>query len=85
MITTDMTVIRRRGTVYGDYSRGTYRGSGYCEEQIDRQYLIKEWRLFGIKVFKRTLDTEDVPVHAIAQVACFGSTDWKSKFAEYIK
>jgi len=84
ILTTNIVVKRKRWTVYGRYPHGAYAGSGYCEDHIDRQYLIKEWRLFGLRVFKWTLDHEDVPVFASAQKALFGYTDWKSKFAEYI-
>lgn len=84
MITTNITVYRRKGTLYGSYAQGTYKGSGYCEDHFDRQYLVKEWRLFGFRIFKWTLDTEDVPVYASAQKACLGYTDWRSEFAEYI-
>ena len=84
MITTNKVVERRRETRYGTQAQGTYRGSGYCEDQRDVQNLIKEWRLWGFRIWTRTVDTEIVPNYAIAQAACLGYTDWKSEFAEYI-
>ena len=84
MITTNITVNRIRYTVYGSYTRGTYKGSGYCEDHVDRQYLVKEWRLFGFCIFKWRLDHEDIPVWASVQKATMGYTEWESEFAEYI-
>jgi len=85
-VTMDTRIIvkRRYGTIYGTVARGTHKGSGYCEEHWDRQYLTKEWRLFGIRIWSWVLDTEEVPVWASAQKATCGYTEWKSKFAEYI-
>lgn len=48
------------------------------------QYLQerKDVKLFGKKLFSywKTIDTEEVPSYAWIQMACFGSTDWKSKW-----
>lgn len=84
MLTTSIVVRRIKGTLYGTIAQGTFKGSGYCEDHYDRQYLIKEWRLFGFRVWKRTLDSEDVPVYASVSLACVGYTEWRSKFQEYI-
>ena len=84
MITTDIIVERERQTKYGTQAQGTFKGSGYCEDQQDVQNLIKEWRLFGMKIWSKRIAFEIVPDFVIAQAACLGSTDWKSKFAEYI-
>jgi hypothetical protein len=85
MLTTDTVVIRKQWTVYGTASMDTHRGSGYCEDHFDQQYLTKEWRLFGVRIWSRVLDYEDVPVYASAQAATMGYTNWKSEFMEYIK
>lgn len=84
MITSKLVVVRERQTKYGSSEQGTFKGSGYCEDQQDVQNLIKEWRLFGIKIWSMRIDYEIVPDYAIAQAACLGFTDWKSKFREYI-
>lgn len=49
------------------------------------QVLFKEYRIFGIKVWSIEIDRENVPSFAYIQHATLGSTDWKSKFAEFIK
>ncbi len=49
------------------------------------QVLFKEYRIFGIKVWSIEIDREDVPSFVYIQQATLGSTDWKSKFAEFIK
>jgi len=48
------------------------------------QLLIKSFFLFGIKIWTTILDREEVPSWANIQIATLGSTDWKSKFKEYI-
>ena len=85
MLTIDTVVRRVKYAVYGTYAQGTFAGSGYCEDHVDKQYLRKEWRLFGFRVWVKTLDVEDVPVWASVQLATQGSTEWRSKFKEYIK
>lgn len=52
-------------------SRTTFEG---------HQLLLREWRLWGVRVWSRELDREDVPVWASIQLACLGSSDWRSKF-----
>jgi hypothetical protein len=84
MITSKLVVERERQTKYGSVAQGTFKGSGYCEDQQDVQNLIKEWRLFGVRIWSIRLDYEIVPDYAIAQAACLGFTDWKSKFYEFI-
>lgn len=49
------------------------------------QVLLQEYRIFGIKVWSVEIDRETVPSFAYIQHATLGSTDWKSKFAEFIK
>lgn len=85
MITTNIIVKRRYGTIYGSVARGTHYGSGYCEDHWDKQYLTKEWRLWGVRIWSWVLDTEDVPVWASAQKATSGYTEWRSRFCDYIK
>jgi|JI9StandDraft_2_1071091.scaffolds.fasta_scaffold303453_1 hypothetical protein len=48
------------------------------------QKLLKEWRLFGIKVWTAVLDEETVPAWAEIEIGALGSTEWRSKFAEFI-
>ena len=48
------------------------------------QRLQKEIRLVGFLIMRTTIDEEDVPGWAEIQVATLGSTDWKSKFVEYM-
>jgi hypothetical protein len=83
-LTVDTVVRRRVWTVYGAYGTDTMQGSGYCDDHFDRQYLTKEWRLFGILIWSWVLDYEDVPVYASVQRATMGYTNWKSEFKDYI-
>lgn len=75
-------VVKRK--VWTTYDWDCPQGSGYCKEHYDRQYLVKEWRLWGILIWRRVLDSEDVPVYASVGIAVLGSTEWRSKFSEYI-
>ena len=84
-LTVDTVVRRVKGTLYGSYAQGTFKGSGYCEDHFDRQYLTKEWRICGHRFWKWVLDYEDVPVWASVQLATCGSTEWRSQFKDYIK
>jgi len=61
------------------------RGSGYCADQGTTQYLVKEYLLFGLVVWRRHIDKEEVPGFAVDEHAVFGRSEWKSKFREYIK
>ena len=79
---TRRTIVRRKAWV--TYGYGAERGSGYCKENFDRQYLIEEWRLFGIRIWRKVLDWEEVPVWAWVQLATVGNTEWVSKFSYYI-
>lgn len=49
------------------------------------QQLLKEWRVFGVKVWTTEIDREDVPEWAAIQSGCLGSTEWVSKFSEHIR
>ena len=49
-----------------------------------KQRLEVHWFMFGIIIWKSVLDTETIPRWAYYQVVTLGSTDWKSKFREYI-
>ena len=75
-------VIRRYGTTY---SRDCPPGSGYCHEHWDKQYLVRDYTLFGIRIWRTTLDQEDVPLFVQIQLSTVGSTDWESKFSGLIK
>ena len=45
------------------------------------QDLVHVYYVFGIKVFTRVLDREEIPSWALISWACFGDTSgWKSKF-----
>lgn len=77
--------VRRRDWVVHDCRRGTGPSSGYCEDQGTKQQLVKRWRLFGRVIWTRVLDEEDVPMFAVIEIGCLGSTNWRSKFAKYIK
>lgn len=48
------------------------------------QYLVEYTLFCGHKVSRRVLDREVVPEWAQIESGCFGSTEWRSKFAEYI-
>lgn len=58
---------------------------GYVVDQGAYQLLVKRWKWCGITVWKRTLGREDIPMHALIDVATLGSTTWRSKFHEFIK
>ena len=49
------------------------------------QRLERAIRLFGVCVWRTVIDEENVPAWAEIQAATLGSTEWRSKFAEYIK
>lgn len=82
IIAVDYTVKRIDWTTY---SSDCPRGSGYCSDQGTTQYLIKEFRIFGVKIWGRTIDKEHIPMFAIIDNAVLGYTSWKSKFKQYIK
>jgi hypothetical protein len=44
------------------------------------QYLLRQWRVFGVLVWTQVVDTEEVPAWAEIQLGALGSTDWRSKF-----
>jgi hypothetical protein len=84
MFTTKLIVVRKQWTVYGTATQGTQRGSGYCEDHFDRQYLTRVWKIYGVRIWSKIIDFEDVPVYASVQQATLGSTDWKSEFYAFI-
>ncbi len=49
------------------------------------QVLLREWRLFGIKVWTTEVDREEYPSWADIAKSTLGHTEWTSRFAEYIK
>lgn len=56
-----------------DYTRATF------------QDLVEETRWRGILIWRRVLDTEQVPEHVLISLGAVGDTGgWKSKFAEFI-
>ncbi len=77
--------VRRRDWVVYNWRKGTGKYSGYCEDKGTKQQLVKQWRLFGRVIWTRVLDEEDVPTFAVIECSCLGSTNWRSKFAEYMK
>lgn len=53
---------------------------------ISEQSLVKEWLFKNIVVFKKTLDSEDIPEHVLNMLSCFGDAGgWISKFAPFDK
>ena len=48
------------------------------------QNLVKQYTVFGLVIYSQIIDTEEVPSYARIAHNCLGSTDWKSKFAQYI-
>lgn len=82
VLTTEFKVQRVNWT---RYDRLHPRGSGYCSDQGTTQFLVKVWRLFGIKIWSRVIDKEEVPLTVVIEVATLGGTSWKSKFREYMK
>lgn len=54
-------------------------GSGYVAEQGTYLARVREWRLFGVRVWRRELDREEVPLWAVAQHGATGWTDWRSR------
>ena len=81
MLKTRIVVRRKQWTTYG---YGAECGSGHCKDHFDRQYLTKEWVLFGVCIWRKILDYEDVPVWAWAEMGTCGLTSWKSKFHKEI-
>jgi hypothetical protein len=71
-----MSIIKESYRVMSYRSRTSFEGY---------QILLKEWSIFGLKVWSSEIDREDVPSWVYIQQATLGSTDWKSKFSEYIK
>lgn len=61
------------------------RRYSYRDQYGGIQRLEKHYKVFGINIFTTVLDQEDFPAWAHIQVCTLGSTDWKSKFSEYIK
>ena len=59
---------------YIDYSRATF------------QDLVEEYRWRGVLIWRRVLDTEQVPDHVLISLRAFGDTGgWVSKFAEHLR
>jgi len=48
------------------------------------QRLVRVWRLFGMKVWTTVIDEEEVPAWADIESGALGSTNWRSKFYDYI-
>lgn len=60
---------------------------GRCKDQWREQQLIKQYFLCGILVWQREIDKEIVPNHVWISFCTLGfdSSNWRSKFAQYIK
>jgi len=58
---------------------------GYLEDQGSYQLLVKRWKLGRFTVWKRVLDREEIPMHALIEAGALGFTTWRSKFAEFIR
>ena len=48
------------------------------------QVLLRDTHIFGIRIWSREIDREDIPSWASIQRACLGWTEWRSRFADYI-
>lgn len=49
------------------------------------QILFQTWYLFGIPIWRKTVDREEIPQHILIQYATLGDCiGWTSKFAKYI-
>ena len=83
MFTVETKVARRRLV---RYSPQNPRGSGYCEEEVDEQRLLKVVKFRGYTVMKLCVDTEVIPSHVVIAAGALGydSSGWKSKFAKYM-
>jgi hypothetical protein len=66
-----------------NWIRRGHESHGYCEEQGSYQMLVKRWKLLGVTICKKILDTEEIPGHVLIEVGALGRTVWKSKFAQY--
>lgn len=80
MITSEIRVERYDWT---RYSKQCPRGSGYCEDQGSYQLLVKRWKCWGITIWKRVLDREDIPMHVLVELGSIGTCSWTSKFQPY--
>jgi hypothetical protein len=73
--TSKMKVVRHTKTVPEDYG---YVGTR--QRHFQELLLVKT---FGERVVSKTVvDTEEVPIDAIIDLACFGSTAWRSKWVD---
>jgi hypothetical protein len=60
---------------------------GYLDkEEINEQLLCLDLYILGIRFWKRwkIVSVEKIPMWAVIQNACLGSTDWKSKDPEMV-
>jgi hypothetical protein len=48
---------------------------------VDYQDLVRQTLIRGHVVRQIVVDTEVIPEHVAIELGCFGSTDWKSKWA----
>lgn len=69
-------VITRKYTVLRWTHRYTYES---------RQELWRYTLFLGMPIWCKKLDEEDIPAWALIQMACLGSTDWRSKFAGHME
>jgi len=67
-----------------NYSHRNPRGSGYCEDQGSRQYLVKRYYIFGWLIWSSDVDSEDIPLALAIHQDIFGDCEFKSKFSEHI-
>jgi hypothetical protein len=73
-----------------EYSHKNYPGSGYCEDQQRVQQLVRRtWHRFLWWTYStdEVIDEEIVPSHVWIGLGALGfdSSNWRSKFAQYIK
>lgn len=73
------TKISIQGRIQTFYSIDAPKGSGYCEEQIKSNILVKEYFFLHFCFRTRILEEEIVPNWAWIQSATLGYTEWKTK------
>ena len=54
----------------------------FCSYQV----LQRETRVFGLLIWRATMDREEIPRHALIEIATLGGTTmWRSKFYDHLR
>jgi hypothetical protein len=77
-----MNFKRTRSVVHRKFNVPAPRGYIGTDE-VHKQYLIETTHVLGMR-FKRVIDEEEVPLHALIAGGATGNYGWQSKFVEYI-